>query len=134
MHKDHPTEQQYSQTGYEDPLLRKHSGPGVASFVIALAALLGYIATFAIFSNATGTIFDADGYLTDESGQYIKTLGLMMMGLSALNVIGVVIGIIGLALKNRRKILAVIGTLINGVIILTFMVFVSIFLANAGAA
>ncbi|MOA67205.1 hypothetical protein D3C78_1942810 [compost metagenome] len=52
--------------------------------------------------------------------------------LSALNVIGVVIGIIGLSIRKRRKVFGVIGTIINGVIILLFMLLITIFLVNAG--
>ncbi|MOA62025.1 hypothetical protein D3C78_1873160 [compost metagenome] len=70
--------------------------------------------------------------LLAESSQSIMLLGMSVIILSALNVIGVVIGIIGLSIRKRRKVFGVIGTIINGVIILLFMLLITIFLVNAG--
>jgi len=53
--------------------------------------------------------------------------------LAAVNVIGAVIGIIGLTLRKRRKVFAVIGTIINAVILLLFMLLIASVLVNAGA-
>lgn len=59
-------------------------------------------------------------------------LGLTVIILAALNVIGVVIGIIGLSIRKRRKVFGIIGTIVNGVIILLFMLLITTFLVNAG--
>lgn len=110
----------------------KHSGPGIASFVISLITIVGYIGLFLfIVVNATSMVTE-DGSLTDDSSQAIMLLGLSVLTLAALNVIGVVVGIIGLSLRQRRKVLGIIGTIINGLIILLFMLITTIFLVNAG--
>ncbi|WP_128101133.1 hypothetical protein [Paenibacillus sp. DCT19] len=37
-----------------------------------------------------------------------------------LNLAGLIVGVIGLVLKNRKKIFAIIGTILNGILILAF--------------
>ncbi|MNN94108.1 hypothetical protein D3C81_2126790 [compost metagenome] len=61
-------------------------------------------------------------------------LGLSVLILAAVNVIGAVVGIIGLTHRKRRKVFAIIGTIINGVILLLFMLLIATILVNAGAA
>ncbi|MNW71115.1 hypothetical protein D3C74_507660 [compost metagenome] len=56
-----------------------------------------------------------------------------MLILAAFNVIGGVLGIIGLTLRKRRKVFAVIGTTINAVFLLVFMLIISTVLVNAGS-
>lgn len=111
----------------------KHSGPGIASFVISLVALVGYIVSF-VFAGAMATsILNELGEITPDSSQAFLFLGSAVLILSALNVIGVVLGIIGISLRNRRKIFGIIGTIINGIIILVFMLLIATILVNAGA-
>lgn len=111
----------------------KHSGPGIASFVISLVTLLGYAISFLIVGGMASSIMNEAGNLSTDSSQSIMFLGLSVLVLAALNVIGVVIGIIGISLRKRRKVFGIIGTIINGLIILLFMLLVAAVLVNAGA-
>jgi len=111
----------------------KHSGPGIASFVISLVALVGYIVSFVIAGVMSSSILNEFGEISSDSSQAFLFLGLAVLVLAALNVIGVVLGIIGISLRKRRKIFGVIGTIINGVIILIFMLVIATILVNAGA-
>jgi hypothetical protein len=111
----------------------QHSGPGIASFVISMITLLGYIVSFVIAGAMATSILDEFGEISNDSSQAFLFLGLVVLGLAALNVIGVVLGIIGISLRNRRKVFGIIGTIINAVIILLFMLLIATILINAGA-
>lgn len=110
----------------------KHSGPGIASFIISLVTIVGYIGLFLFIVVKASSMLTEDGSLTTDSSEAIVMLGLSVLILAALNVIGVVVGIIGLSLRKRRKVFGIIGTIINGLIILLFMLLTAIFLVNAG--
>ncbi|KAA1186212.1 hypothetical protein NYE25_29440 [Paenibacillus sp. FSL E2-8871] len=110
----------------------QHSGPGIASFIISLVTIMGYAALFVFIIMKASSMVNENSNLLAESSQSIMLLGMTVIILSALNVIGVVIGIIGLSIRKRRKVFGVIGTIINGVIILLFMLLITIFLVNAG--
>jgi hypothetical protein len=110
----------------------QHSGPGIASFIISLVTILGYAALFIFIIMKASSMVNENSNLLAESSQSIMLLGMTVIILSALNVIGVVIGIIGLSIRKRRKMFGIIGTIINGVIILLFMLLITIFLVNAG--
>ncbi|MDQ0191864.1 hypothetical protein [Paenibacillus wynnii] len=111
----------------------KHSGPGIASFVISLVSLLGYLVSFVIAATMATSILNEFGELSNDSSQAFMFLGVAVLGLAALNVIGVVTGIIGISLRNRRKVFGVIGTIINAIIILIFMLLIATVLVNIGA-
>ncbi|WP_019912211.1 hypothetical protein [Paenibacillus sp. HW567] len=112
----------------------KHSGPGIASFVIALVTIIGYIITFVSVGVQASSILNENNQFLSDSAKTIMYLGLSVLILAAVNVIGGVIGIIGLTLRSRRKVFAIIGTIINGVILLLFMLMIATVLVNAGSA
>lgn len=118
---------------YPEPL--KHSGPGIASFVIALVSVAGYIVGFIVAGSVLASAIEMYGPdLTPDSSQAFLLLGIIMLALLALNVVGTVVGIIGLVLRNRRKVFAIIGVILNALILLLFMVLISAALAQVGAA
>lgn len=102
----------------------KHSGPGIASFVIGLVAILGYILIFFI---ATMAVNESIGVLTPLQAEQIALHPAVVLASLAilvgliLNLAGSILGIIGLVLKNRKKVFAIIGTLLNGIMILLFV-------------
>lgn len=109
-----------------DPVLNriKHSGPGIASFVIGLVALLGYILTFFL---ATIALSGAIGTLTqpmqvEELALHPAVLlaSLFILVCLVLNLAGLILGVIGLVLKKRKKVFPIIGTILNGIMILAF--------------
>lgn len=112
----------------------KHSGPGIASFVIALFTLVGYAIAFVYVGAQASSIMNENNKLIADSAEAIMYLGLSVLILAAVNVIGAVTGIVGLTLRRRRKVFAVLGTIINAVILLVFMLLISMVLVNAGAA
>lgn len=111
----------------------KHSGPGIASFVIALVTLIGYAVSFVFVGMQASTILSNSNDVIADSSETIMFLGLTVLILAAVNVIGGVVGIIGLTLRRRRKVFAIIGTIINGAILLLFMLLIATILVNAGA-
>lgn len=110
----------------------KHSGPGIASFIISLVTILGYAAIFIFIIMKASSMVNENSNLLVESSQAIMLIGFSVIILTALNVIGVVTGIIGISLRKRRKVFGIIGTIINAVIILLFMLMITTFLVNAG--
>ncbi|WP_025698068.1 hypothetical protein [Paenibacillus durus] len=117
----------------EEPRVIKHSGPGIASFVIAMVALAGYIVSFIVAGTLIAPVLDETGVLKGETSGAFLFLGLAILALAALNVIGVVVGIIGLALRGRRKVFGIIGTIINGLILLLFLLLFTVVLFHAGS-
>lgn len=111
----------------------KHSGPGIASFVIALITFISYAICFVLIGVQATSIIQESRSSISGSSETIMYLGLTVLILAAFNVIGAVTGIIGLTLRSRRKIFAVIGTIINGIILLLFMLLISTVLVNAGS-
>ncbi|WP_151735419.1 hypothetical protein [Paenibacillus tengchongensis] len=112
----------------------KHSGPGIASFVISMITFIGYIVAFLYAGMQAATILEvSDGSIAESSG-FIMLLGVSVLVLLALNIIGGIIGIIGLTLRGRRKVFAVLGTIFNALFVLLFMLMVSAVLVNAGAS
>ncbi|MCP1183220.1 hypothetical protein [Paenibacillus sp. 1781tsa1] len=129
---------QYNNNRYEEfpadqerqPLAPlKHSGPGIASFVIGLVAILGYILIFFI---ATMAINESIGVLTPLQAEEIALHPAVVLASLAimvgliLNLAGGILGIIGLVLKNRKKVFAMIGTILNGMMILLFVALIVI--------
>lgn len=112
----------------------KHSGPGIASFVIALLTLVCYAITFVYVGSQASSLMNEHNKLIADAAETIMYLGLSVLILAAVNVIGAVTGIIGLTLRRRRKVFAVIGTIINAGFLLLFMLLLSVVLVNAGAS
>jgi len=116
----------------QPPLHKRHSGPGIASFIISLVSMLAYI----ISVGAMGAIF-AQGLETDSSWTQSSTTGvtvitMILIGLFAANVIGVILGIVGTVLRNRKKIFAILGLSLNTIIIFSFGLMFVILMLRAG--
>ncbi|WP_405156058.1 hypothetical protein [Paenibacillus sp. FSL K6-0108] len=110
----------------EDPFVGrlKHSGPGIASFVIGLVSIIGYMLTLVI---ATMAINSSIGALVtpiqvEEIALHpaVVLASLAVLVCLILNLAGLILGVIGLILKNRKKVFAIIGTILSGVMILAF--------------
>ncbi|MCP1134982.1 hypothetical protein NKT34_16905 [Paenibacillus polysaccharolyticus] len=106
----------------------KHSGPGIASFVIGLVGFLGHLVTFVLMSLVLNNSFELIGSSISREELAIHpafVLGsLAFLVCLVFNLIGLILGIIGLALQNRKKVFAVIGTILSGLLILFFTVLV----------
>lgn len=121
----------------------KHSGFGIASFVIGLVAILlviiGIIVAAVSISdlagdeqalnelsdllgtNGGGSTSDLGNELldSDQFGGLIMSIavaGFLMIGAVGLSILGAVFGIVGIVAKNRRKAFGIIGLVLNGLI------------------
>lgn len=92
---------------------RKHSGLGIASFVLALALAL---IMFGLFVVAGVMEASTPGGLDEESPQAVA-VGLGIIGTGFGNLVGLILGIAGLCQSGRMKVFAAIGVLLNGFIL-----------------
>lgn len=116
--------------------MRKHSGPGIASFIISLVTIIGYIACVAIIGAIISPYLGPDGMLNlpqVEDIQGITLAAFFFLLLILINVIGVILGIVGVAIKNRKKVFSIIGLIINAIIVLVFGIFLVLTIAAAGS-
>lgn len=102
----------------------KHSGPGISSFIVGLVGLIGHIMIFVLLYLA---LYSSFGILDSSISREELALhpavilsSLAFLVCLILNLAGLVLGIIGLVQKNRRKVFAIIGTIMNGLLILLF--------------
>lgn len=94
----------------------RHSGVGIASFVISLIAiiiLLGLI-LLAILTEAIGISADSQEIL------YL-IIGFSAIILGLLSIIGIVLGIIGVFQEDRKRVFSILGLIINAVPVLTMI-------------
>jgi hypothetical protein len=98
----------------DEELLLKHSGPGVASFIIALAA--GIAVGLSIL---VAGIVEASrpGALGPGSSGEVMIGAVVCLGL-LIALVGLGLGIAGVCQSNRKKVFAVIGLIFNGLILL----------------
>jgi len=85
---------------------KKHSGMGIASFIISLVMLFIQILIYN-FSTTHG---------------YSDSLAALFFCLSIANLVGVGLGIAGLAQKGRKRIFSGLGTTLNGIPSLAFLI------------
>ncbi|RIX52413.1 hypothetical protein D3P08_13125 [Paenibacillus nanensis] len=115
----------------------KHSGLGIASFVLAivsiLALIIGIIMSVAAAANYMNVSpSDIESEILAGSGEEFAAFvgaGLLMMLSIGLSIIGLVLGIIGLVIKNRKKIFGIIGVILNALLILGLVLLMALGLA-----
>ncbi|MEK3883063.1 hypothetical protein [Paenibacillus sp. PL2-23] len=124
------------------PAKLKHSGPGIASFIIALLAVLalviGVILSVVAVANSTdfigATPEEIEEQLLSGGGGDAASLigaGLLMMLSIGIAIIGLILAIIGVVMKNRKKVFAIIGLILNGLMVLSVIVLMAIGLMAA---
>jgi hypothetical protein len=91
----------------------KHSGLGVASFIMAM--VLGVL-DFAIFVYAGLVEAGTPGGMDEESVVAIL-LGLFIIGSVFANVAGIALGIAGAIQRDRQKVFSILGVIFNSAII-----------------
>lgn len=119
-----------------------HSRMGIASFVIAILAILGIILFFVIgFSVASSAIgpdpqsFDPTSIGPDSPlATTFFFLSLLFLVSVLITVVGLGLGIAGLIQRRRRKLFAALGTALNGLIVLGVASLIVLALAVGGAA
>ncbi|GGN92143.1 DUF4064 domain-containing protein [Saccharibacillus kuerlensis] len=104
----------------------KHSGLGIASFVLSLISIALYIVCFVAIIGIFASIANSPEQILNnfdsmEPGGEVLAIGLAGLGLlgsALLNFIGLILGIVGLVMKDRKKVFAIIGTVLNGLCLL----------------
>src|SRR5437870_3438356 len=99
--------------GYSSSPVRKHSKPGIASFLIALGFPLLLVVLFVIPAIGYGRI---DNQTDDE----IFLIVIMFGGLGGpiVHFAGLVIGIVGAFQRERKRLFAILGIVLNGILML----------------
>lgn len=123
--------QQELFTQWQEHRELKHSGPGIASFVVFLvmfAAFLGLIVAFTaqLGINPDRVVNPEDIQREVEHSPVLFIIPLLLMGTVLGYVIGLVLGIIGLVQKERKKVFAILGTVLNGLAVGLFALLVLI--------
>lgn len=101
----------------------KHSGPGIASFIIGLISILLAIVGFAVTLVGLAEYSTEGGVIVmpgpDEvAGNIPLVIGSMIFILSLLlSVVGVVLGIVGCVIRNRRRVFAILGLVFNAILL-----------------
>jgi hypothetical protein len=118
------------------PPRRKQSGLGIASFTIfASMALIFVIMLGSVAVKITGLIDAETGVADYEELERrmaempeLAFMSIALLGTLFGNLIGLILGIIGLVQKERKKVFAVLGTVLNGIVIigLALMVLVTV--------
>lgn len=121
-----------------EPPRRKQSGLGIASFTIfASMALIFIIMLGSVAVKLTGLIDTEAGIADYEELERKITdmpelafMSLAILGTLFGNLIGLVLGIIGLVQKERKRVFAVLGTVLNGIVIIGLALIVLITVAS----
>jgi hypothetical protein len=92
----------------------KHSGLGIASFVLAI--VFGLILFVLIGMAGYQQMKNPKGM--DENSPMAMILGLLMIGSLLMNFVGAGLGLAGVLQKNRKKIFAILGLIFNGFAVL----------------
>ena len=107
-------QQQWPMQYQPPPAPLKHSGFGIASFIISIAAVIfafGMVVLAGVMESRT------PGGIDEESPEAMAVgLGIILSGLLA--VLGGVLGIVGCSLPNRNKVFAILGTIFNALVVL----------------
>jgi hypothetical protein len=125
------------------PPRRKHSGLGIASFTLFAVMAVAFVALLAAFFAQISDVINIDNpeemdpeLITEqlEDLPLLAVIGFMMIGTLIGNLIGLVLGIIGLVQKQRKKLFAVLGTILNGLVIGVLLILFVLGLAMAAGA
>ncbi len=92
----------------------KHSGIGIASFVIAIVAAVGILATVGIAGYLEASI---PGGIDDDSPRMLA-IGCSVIVAAGLELLALPLGLVGLFQRERKKVFAVLGTAISGLFVL----------------
>ncbi|MGG4340343.1 hypothetical protein [Paenibacillus lautus] len=121
-----PSEDQGSpkrpKTTFIPPEDRKNSRFGIASFILSIVTLLGYILLGALGTTMIEPYMTENGPIlepTQETLEAMTTLAAVFILVMAINIVGLVLGIVGCFSKTRKRVVAVIATIVNGVVIIT---------------
>jgi hypothetical protein len=111
------------------PTEMKHSGLGIASFVMAMGMGVYYFVLFV----AAGVIAQSTQGEIDETSPLAMIVGLALMGGIMLDLLAIALGIAGMCQTQRKKVFAVLGVLIGTLILIGVVSLVAIGMAMNAA-
>lgn len=91
------------------PQAARHSGFGIASFIISLAAAIGLFLLVVI----AGVMEASSPGGIDEESAGALFLGLMIFGAIGIDLLALLFGIIGVFQKDRKKIFSILGIIFS---------------------
>jgi hypothetical protein len=97
----------------------KHSGHGIASFVISCCVAVGSVAWIAYVFFVVST---KPEIVEDEAAPEIFAIGLSLITLGVANFVALVLGIAGIAQGDRNRLFAILGTIVSAGIFALFSV------------
>ncbi len=104
----------YAPRFRDDPAAWRHSGVGIASFVTGIIALL-------LFIGAIGVVLVAvvsTRHARQPPQALLVPVGLMVIGSGLMALVGTGLGIGGCCQRERKKVFAILGLVINGFLLL----------------
>ena len=108
----------------------KHSGPGIASFILGLLSILAIIVSLVVMVAGLAEYATQEGLVIPDEEEIAANatvlVGALLYMLSLLlSIIGIVLGIVGCVIRNRRRVFAILGLVFSALVgfgtIVTFM-------------
>ncbi|QCT03619.1 hypothetical protein E6C60_2908 [Paenibacillus algicola] len=102
---------------------RKTSKSGIFSLSIAVITMLGYIILASLGTSMIEPYLTPDGTIVppQEALEKMSVLAAVFIVILVLNLAGLILGIIGSMNKNSKRAIAVVGSIINGVVLFTIL-------------
>lgn len=99
----------------------KHSGPGIASFVLGLLSILTGIISLLVMIVGLADYVTPEGLFIPDSEELAADsavlAGALLFFLSLLlSIVGVVLGIVGCVIRNRRRVFAILGLVFSAIV------------------
>ena len=107
--------------GYQHPAIPSQSGLGIASFIIAVVSVIITVGIFvSIFSEVNAARYEYGDYTPGRATNFMM-IGLAVIGVMFVALVGMILGFIALTQPHRNRVWSVLGTILNGLIILGFI-------------
>ena len=106
-----PYAQALPYASWQQPVVLKHSGVGIASFILGISMVVLELALIVLAAVLVQQHQPSSSPSMEIAGC------TMILGLLAC-VVGVVLGIVGALQRDRRKLFAILGLCVNGLILL----------------
>ena len=105
--------------GNYNPAIPNQSGLGIASFVIGALCLLSSIVVIASFVTKVRASVNSN---TLRPMMFdVALLGLSVIAIMFVALIGLILGFVALSQPHRNRAMSILGTILNGLIILGFI-------------
>ncbi|UNK17327.1 hypothetical protein MNQ98_23040 [Paenibacillus sp. N3/727] len=114
-----------SKNTFIPPEDRKQSRFGIASFIISIITLLGYIIMASLGTTMIEPYVTPEGPILQppqEALEAMTSLAAVFVIILAINLIGFLLGLAGSFSKNHKRSHSVIGAIINGIVLFIILI------------